>query len=189
MWCTRAWWIMHSLGVDCAILNGGFERWRSEGRAVSCETTTYPPARFVPGASTPRAVATKADVLEALADPRACVVDALPAASYAGNGTAYGGRKGHITGAVNVPMDTLLDAEGRFFDASAMRARLQAVGVLEGERVITYCGAGIAASVDAFALALLGHRAVSVYDASLSEWGADPDLPMSDAPTTSARPA
>jgi len=44
--------------------------------------------------------------------------------------------------------------------------------------VITYCGAGIAASSDALALTRLGHRDVAVYDGSLSEWTSDPDLPM-----------
>ena len=37
---------------------------------------------------------------------------------------------------------------------------------------------GIAASSDAFVLALLGKEDVAVYDASLSEWAADPALPM-----------
>jgi thiosulfate/3-mercaptopyruvate sulfurtransferase len=44
--------------------------------------------------------------------------------------------------------------------------------------VVTYCGGGIAASSDALALALLGRDDVAVYDASLSEWAADPSLPM-----------
>jgi thiosulfate/3-mercaptopyruvate sulfurtransferase len=44
--------------------------------------------------------------------------------------------------------------------------------------VVTYCGAGIAASSDAFVLTMLGHDDVAVYDASLSEWAADPNLPM-----------
>jgi thiosulfate/3-mercaptopyruvate sulfurtransferase len=30
----------------------------------------------------------------------------------------------------------------------------------------------------ALALAMLGHNNVKVYDASLTEWAADPDLPM-----------
>ena len=47
-----------------------------------------------------------------------------------------------------------------------------------GDRVITYCGGGIAASSDAFVLHLLGHDDVAVYDNSLSEWAADPSLPM-----------
>jgi len=44
--------------------------------------------------------------------------------------------------------------------------------------VITYCGGGIAASSAAFVLALLGQERVALYDASLSEWAADPGLPM-----------
>jgi thiosulfate/3-mercaptopyruvate sulfurtransferase len=35
-----------------------------------------------------------------------------------------------------------------------------------------------AASADAFALVLLGHPDVKLYDASLSEWAIDPILPM-----------
>jgi thiosulfate/3-mercaptopyruvate sulfurtransferase len=46
--------------------------------------------------------------------------------------------------------------------------------------VITYCGGAIAATVDAFALALLGYANVAVYDGSLNEWGLDPSLPMTD---------
>ena len=43
---------------------------------------------------------------------------------------------------------------------------------------ITYCGGGIAASVTFFALALLGHRNVALYDNSLLAWSADPARPM-----------
>ncbi len=44
--------------------------------------------------------------------------------------------------------------------------------------MITYCGGGIAASSDAFVLHLLGVRNVAIYDASMSEWAADPALPL-----------
>jgi thiosulfate/3-mercaptopyruvate sulfurtransferase len=59
-----------------------------------------------------------------------------------------------------------------------LRERFRRAGVLDAGRVITYCGGGIAASSDAFVLTLLGHERVAVYDASLSEWAADPSLPM-----------
>jgi thiosulfate/3-mercaptopyruvate sulfurtransferase len=59
-----------------------------------------------------------------------------------------------------------------------LRAKFAAAGALDARRVVTYCGGGIAASSDAFALALLGRDDVAVYDASLSEWAADPSLPM-----------
>ena len=49
------------------------------------------------------------------------------------------------------------------------------------ERTITYCGGGIAAAADAFALTRLGYTDVAVYDHSLQEWTADPANPMDTA--------
>jgi thiosulfate/3-mercaptopyruvate sulfurtransferase len=53
-----------------------------------------------------------------------------------------------------------------------------AIGAQSSGDVICYCGGGIAATMDAFVLALLGRDDVAVYDASLQEWAADPSLPM-----------
>lgn len=57
--------------------------------------------------------------------------------------------------------------------------RRPAARVRDGRRsrAVTYCGGGIAASSAAL-LTLLGHDDVAVYDGSLSEWAADPSLPM-----------
>jgi thiosulfate/3-mercaptopyruvate sulfurtransferase len=56
---------------------------------------------------------------------------------------------------------------------------LAGVGALQAEKVITYCGGGIAASIPLFAMALLGQEEqVSLYDNSLSEWANNADLPM-----------
>ncbi len=41
-----------------------------------------------------------------------------------------------------------------------------------------YCGGGISATVDAFALTLLGAGDVAVYDGSMSEWISDPARPL-----------
>ena len=46
------------------------------------------------------------------------------------------------------------------------------------QRIITYCGGGIAASSEAFALTRLGFNNVAVYTASLQEWAANPNNPM-----------
>ena len=57
-----------------------------------------------------------------------------------------------------MPAATLIDpATGAFRPAADIRARFDAVGAFDKQRVITYCGGGIAASTDALALVMLGH--------------------------------
>jgi thiosulfate/3-mercaptopyruvate sulfurtransferase len=182
MWCTRAWWVMHHFGVDCAVLNGGFEKWIAEGWPISTEPTTPPSAHFVAKSDGREAIATKDDVSAAQAGSGECVVDALSAASYAGADKAvYGPRKGHITGAISAPMYDVLSGEGMTFaDGDTLSARFAERGLSTDQPVITYCGGGIAATVDAFALKLIGNDRVRVYDGSLMEWSADESLPMTD---------
>ncbi len=184
MWCTRAWWVMRHFGVRCAVLNGGWEKWLSEGHPVSEVPGSYEETTFTADPDWRRGLATKEDVLAALQrTDSTCVVDALSKESYAGTDKmVYGPRKGHITGAVSVPMDTLVHHEPfyMFKDGDEIWARFEQAGVkLDGD-VVAYCGGGIASTVDAFALALIGYENVALYDGSLFEWAADSTLPMTD---------
>src|ERR1043166_1932662 len=49
MWATRFWGMLKALGFDgAAVLDGGFDKWRAEGRPVEeGPAKGYPPARFV----------------------------------------------------------------------------------------------------------------------------------------------
>ena len=184
MWCTRAWWVMHHHGVTCRVLNGGYEKWLMEGRPVSLATSTAPAGGDFPiMGDADQAIATKEAVLSAItATEQVCLVDALSQKSFEGQDLVrYGPRKGHIAGAVNVPMTSLVNPEtGVFKPAADIRALFEAAGVSWDKPVITYCGGAIAATVDAFALRLCGHEMVRVYDGSLAEWTNDPRLPMRD---------
>ena len=123
--------------------------------------------------------ATKEDVLATISDTDACLIDNLPAGSFDGSEQGYGPRKGHIDGAVNVPFRSLITEEtSHFIDLET--ARLAFADTLKKPKIITYCGGAIAATVGAFTLLRLGHKNVSVYDASLMEWSADESLPMLD---------
>lgn len=186
MWCTRAWWTMHHMGADVAILRGGIEKWVGEGRPMITDESRPEPASFTVRAGWERARADKDDVLAALDDTSTCVVDALPASSFDGTDPGYGPRRGHIDGAVNLSFRDLIDGEtAGFVSPEKMRTLLEDSRLLAKPRVITYCGGAIAATVDAFAMALFGHENVAVYDGSLMEWSADPSLPMvNDVPAT-----
>jgi thiosulfate/3-mercaptopyruvate sulfurtransferase len=73
----------------------------------------------------------------------------------------------------------VLDAETHaYLPPEQLRAQFTQVGALHKERVITYCGGGIAACSDALLLTMLGADNVAVYDGSMTEWNADPTLPL-----------
>jgi thiosulfate/3-mercaptopyruvate sulfurtransferase len=181
MWCTRAWWTMHHMGVDVAILRGGIEKWISEDRPMTKDEPTVDPATFTVQAGWERARADKHDVLAALDDSSTCVVDSLPASSFDGTDPGYGPRRGHIAGAVNLSYSNLIETEtAGFLPPDEMKVVLDSAHLLDEQCIITYCGGAIAATVDAFAMALFGHDKVAVYDGSLMEWSADSDLPMVD---------
>ena len=65
-----------------------------------------------------------------------------------------------------------------FIDSYEMEKKFESLGVYNSKKVITYCGGGISATTNMFALLLLGLENVSLYDGSLTEWGPDINLPM-----------
>jgi thiosulfate/3-mercaptopyruvate sulfurtransferase len=175
MWAARVWWMLRWVGFDrAAILDGGMKAWRAEGRPLDTAAPAPRSARLTPRVR-PDTVADKAAVLAAIDDEGVCLVDALSPAMFRGEVSPYR-RPGHIPGAVNAPAASLVDPEtGRFHDLETLAAILPAEG---SGRIVTYCGGGIAASADAFALTMLGHADVAVYTASMQEWSADPDAPL-----------
>jgi thiosulfate/3-mercaptopyruvate sulfurtransferase len=179
MWAARVWWMLRAFGFgDAAVLNGGWKKWTLEGRPVSTDDGVRPLRSFT-ARPRPDLVADKAGVLAALSEGGACVLNALTEEQHRGTGGVTYGRPGRIAGSANVPARALVDPETHaYLPDEVLRAKFAAVGALDARRVVTYCGGGIAASSDAFALALLGRDDVAVYDASLSEWAADPSLPM-----------
>jgi len=183
IWAARIWWMLRAFGFDnAAILNGGIDKWKAEGRPLSTEAPRHAPARFV-ARPRPEMTATKSQVAAALDNPRVRIVNALTAKQHTGEGGVHYGRPGRIAGSVNVPAHRLVDGERKvFLPAGELAAMFAETGADRAEKVITYCGGGIAASADAFVLALLGHDNVALYDGSLSEWVKDPAAPMETGP-------
>ena len=177
MWSTRAWWLLHYLGHPrVAVLDGGIAAWRAAGRPVETAVPKFPRGDFE---AHPRGdvFADKQAVADAIGDPSVCTVNSLGAATHRGEGRTSYARPGRIAGSGNVPFNDLL-VEGLFKPTDEIREVLAHAGMLDADRVITYCGAGIAATIDAFACVLAGQDRVAVYDGSLSEWALDPDAPM-----------
>jgi thiosulfate/3-mercaptopyruvate sulfurtransferase len=178
-WATRLWWLLYEFGHDnAAVLNGGWQKWRREGRPGEAgPARPRPPGNFTVSAVRNLMVG-KDEVLRAVGNGAVCTINALQPQQHAGSGGNSYGRPGRIAGSVNLPAAHLLDPEtNTFLPAHELRKRFDAIGAMD-KQVINYCGGGIAASADALALVMLGHKDVKLYDASLSEWAKDPTLPM-----------
>jgi thiosulfate/3-mercaptopyruvate sulfurtransferase len=175
---TRAWWVLRASGVrDVRILDGGWQRWVAEGRPTTREVPAFPPGDFV-ASPVPELLADRDDVRAAIDDPRVLVVNALSPEQFRGTGGAHYGRPGRIPGSVNLPAMSLVDPETRRYRSfEELEVMFAAAGAFDHERVIAYCGGGIAASSTVFVLEMLGHPSPGLYDRSLLEWAKDPDLP------------
>ena len=174
---ARIWWMLRLFGAQkVAILDGGFAKWRAEGRPVESGCTAPRPGHFTPsfdGAP----VATKSDML-ALGG-RAEIVDARPAARFRGD-TAEpraGLAAGHIPGSRSLPQSELFEADGTWKRGDALRNAFDKAGVDLSRPMVTTCGSGVTAAVLLFGAHLLGKEDVRLYDGSWSEWGADPSTP------------
>jgi thiosulfate/3-mercaptopyruvate sulfurtransferase len=178
-WASRIWWMLRSIGFDrAAILDGGMKKWVAEARPLTTEATQYAPATLTPR---PRAglFVGRNEVVAALDDPGAVVVNCLREEFHRGTAANHYGRPGRIPGSVNVPAGMMVREDGTFRSAAQIEQAFAERGVAPGKRVLAYCGGGIAATADAFALtALLGRDDVAVYDNSMQEWANDPTLPM-----------
>ncbi len=176
-WAARVWWMLRWIGFDrVALLDGGLPAWVALGQPLSTEPA-YRPAGSLNVALRPEMLVDKDEVLASIGDDSISIIDALPEAHYRGEMSMYA-RPGHIAGASNVSMTSLLDESGR----SRPPSELEELFSQEHDaRSITYCGGGIAASANAFIMTRLGYKDVGVYTASLQEWASDESLPMEAA--------
>lgn len=175
----RVWWTLRYAGhPNVSLLDGGFGRWIAEGRRVTSESPEHPPARFA-AAPRPELVRTKADVLRIVRGGGAQIVDARSAARFRGTGEEHTKHVGHIPGSRSVPYDANLTGDPpRLKSLAELRAAYERAGVRLDRPIVTTCGSGVTAALDAFALALLGHADVSIYDGSWAEWGDSDDVPI-----------
>jgi len=176
---TRLWWALRYYGHQrVAVLDGGFNAWQREGRPLTSETPSFPPAVFTPRVQ-PFWRATGEEVLAALGQPDITLIDARDEGQYGGTLRRGEGRAGHIPGAINVPREAIVDpATGRFRGEDALRRTFTEAGIGRDGRVVAYCNGGVAATAVLFGLALAGYPALTNYDGSWNEWGSRAEWPV-----------
>jgi len=179
MFASRLWWMLRWLGHDAAaVLNGGFARWRAEGRPTVGGAETRTPRAF--RAAIRHDMAVDADAVHGfLGEGSTRLVDARAPERFRGDIEPLDPVAGHIPGAANHFFQTNLDASGLFRSPEELRASWEAsLAGTPPDHVVCYCGSGVTACHNVLALEHAGITGAKLYPGSWSEWCANSERPV-----------
>jgi len=171
-YATRLWWVLKYYGHSNAkVLNGGWQRWVSEGRPVTFHQTVVEPGHFIPRPDE-SIMCRLGDVMSKVGEAGVQILNVLPETFYRGI-ESWNKRVGHIPGSRNIPSERFLTDDDRhvFKAAAELQAILTEAGLVPTNETIIHCQAGVRTTVGFFVLSLLGWDRVRAYDASMAEWG------------------
>jgi thiosulfate/3-mercaptopyruvate sulfurtransferase len=179
IYAARLWWILNYYGhPNVALMNGGWIKWTAEQRPTSTAAPSSGAAKFT-ARPQPNWVATASDVVGAIGKPGITIVDARTQAEIDGKDLRNIKRGGFVPSSVPVYWEDLLDAQKKTFKpAEELKKLYEERGILPSQEVIAYCQVGMRASVDLFALHLIGYDKLRNYYGAWEEWGNRDDLPL-----------
>ncbi len=170
--------------ADASVLNLSKRQWQEDGRPWTTDRPEPKATHYELPEPDSEIRALQPMVAASIGAADCAILDVRSEAEFRGerfwpSGAAEDtGRAGHIPGALNVPLDAVVDADGSFAQVAVLRRTFPAQ--LDDVRdLVTYCTIGNRASVAWFVLSeLLGRRGVRVYDGSWAEWGFMPATPI-----------
>jgi len=179
MMAARLWWLLRWLGHDkVALLDGGVQRWQSNGYPLSSEIPSSRSTAFV--ATQPREQTVDSDTLMAgITTQEQLIIDVRAPERFRGEVEPLDRIAGHIPKALNVPLQQNLDNAGNFLSPEQLR-RIYSPLIAHHpiEQVAVMCGSGVTACHTILALRIAGLGGARLYAGSWSEWITDPHRPV-----------
>ena len=181
---ARVWWLLRYLGHErVSLLDGGMARWTAEGRPLSDAVPSHPEGTFTPR---PReGMVVDADAVERMRrDTRVLVIDSRLPERYEGRTEPVDPVAGHVPGAKNrpYPANVRSTEDPRFRSPGELREQFTRLGADRADRVICYCGSGVNACQNLFALELAGFTNGLLYEGSWSDWCSVPERAVATGP-------
>ena len=178
-YAARLWWMLRWLGHDTvAVLDGGWPKWKSEGRETREGMAIRPSRRFVPR---PRSelLSTLSEVEHLSREAGRKLFDSRTAERYRGENETIDPIAGHIPGAISAPYPDNLNPDGTLRPFEELRLRfVTLLGDTPADQAVFYCGSGVTAAQNILALKHVGLGDAKLYVGSWSEWITDPKRPI-----------
>ena len=175
---ARVYWTFKQLGHDkVSILEGGHRAWQEAGKELSTEATAVSQETYK---ANPQSLnVTLNEVNASYQSDAVQLIDGRPETQFIGEAKhKKAARAGHIPNAENLDNHSFFSSPKGTLLKSEELAKV-AANVSDDKPVISYCNTGHWASTNWFILSeLLGKKNVKVYDGSMVEWSAKPELPV-----------
>jgi thiosulfate/3-mercaptopyruvate sulfurtransferase len=178
---TRVVFTLHhaGLGDRVSLLDGGMQKWKKDGNAVTADATPAREGKLSPLTVKPTIVDANF-VKSHIRTPGTVIVDARAPVFY--DGPSHGEhRAGHIPGAVNIPFNSMFDDTNSLRSREELTTIFRNAGVKPADKVVVYCHIGQQATAVIFAARALGYDAV-LYDGSFDDWSSRTELPVETGP-------
>lgn len=175
-YAARAWWLLAWLGKrdGVYVLDGGLKAWHAAGLPLSLDPPQQPHGSF-DGVPDDSIVLTAQELQARIGRPAMTLIDARAPARFRGEVEPIDPIAGHIPGAQCAAFTDNLGPDGRFLPADQLKRRFDEA--LQGrpvDELVAYCGSGVTACHNLFALCLAGYPLGALYAGSWSEWINDP---------------
>ncbi|MBV6289119.1 sulfurtransferase [Pseudomonas aegrilactucae] len=177
---ARAWWLLAWLGKrdGVFILDGGLKAWHAARLPLSLDAPQRREGSFS-GQPDPQLLLDAEQLGHHLGEPALTLLDARALPRFRGEVEPIDPVAGHIPGAHCAAFTDNLGADGRFLAPEYLRQRFAAMlGGRAPEALVAYCGSGVTACHNLFALCLAGYPLARLYAGSWSEWITDPQRPV-----------
>lgn len=179
----RAWWVLSAAGIaDVRILDGGLSAWTGAGGELH-GGAVRPAAGTVSVGHDDLYVGGRRTLTTQQIDDEqvAVLLDARAPERFRGESEPVDPVAGHIPGAQNTPITSVLAADGTFRTDAELGALLEQISIDAATEVGVYCGSGITASVVLAALHVSGIDA-ALFPGSWSQWTAEPGRGVARGP-------
>jgi len=154
--------------------DGGLKAWHAAGFPLSLDAPVVERGTFA-GTPDNRLLLDAEHLQKRLGQPGLTLIDARAQPRFRGEVEPIDPIAGHIPGAQCAAFNENLGSDGRFLPAEQLKQRFAAQ--LQGrspEELVAYCGSGVTACHNLFALSLAGYPLGKLYAGSWSEWITDP---------------